>query len=110
MLHKYTNNYTDKWRELVTSKKPTTSVSKRAKSNVHKIHTNKYIERDLSKLITTSMREKGGDKYVDAYIQAVAMKFSRRLERAPSASKTFVGPNVLDYKRAIQSIQQSVRI
>ena len=40
----------------------------------------------------------------------VAIKFSWRREQKLSASRTFVRLNVLDYKRAIQSKRQSVRI
>ena len=65
-------------------------VSKHTISNVSKIHTNKYIQHDPSKLITISMREKGTDEYKNAHIQTVAIKFSRRLEREPSDSGTFI--------------------
>ena len=45
LLYKYTSNYTGKCSELVTSKPPTTP----ARSNVNKIHPNKYIKYDGSK-------------------------------------------------------------
>ena len=109
MLRKYTNNYTDKCRELIISKPPTISVSQHTTSSVNKIHTNKYIEHDLSKPITRSIRKKGTDKYENAHIQAVAIEFSRRREREHSTSRTFVRLKVLDYKRARQGRRQSVR-
>ena len=39
------------------------------------------------------------------HIQTVAKVFSESREREPLISGTFVGPNVLDYKRAEQSDQ-----
>ena len=39
----------------------------------------------------------------NTYIQTVAEDFSRRREREPSISGTFVIINTLDYKRAEQS-------
>ena len=47
--------------------------------NAYKIHTNKYIEHDKSKPITTSIKEKRRHKYNNAHIQAVAIEFSGRL-------------------------------
>ena len=41
----------------------------------------------------------------NTYIQTVAKGFSRRREREPSTSGTFIKLNVLDYKRAEQSHQ-----
>ena len=38
------------------------------------------------------------------------LEFSRRRDHPPYASKTFVRMNVLDFKKARQSRQQSVRI
>ena len=42
-------------------------------------------EHDPSKPITTSKREKGTNRYKNAHIQAVAVKFSRRREQKTSA-------------------------
>ena len=50
------------------------------RDNAYKIHTNKYIEHDSIKLITTNMRKKGTDKYQNTHTQAVAIEFSRRRE------------------------------
>ena len=38
--------------------------------------------------------------YENAHIQTVAVDLSRRREQEPSIAKTFVGLNMLDYKRA----------
>ena len=38
------------------------------RDSAYKIHTNKYIEHHPSKPITTSMREKGTDKYKNAHM------------------------------------------
>ena len=54
------------------------NVNEHRKSNVNKIHTNKYIEHEPSKPITTKMREKGEDKYENAHIQAITIEFSRK--------------------------------
>ena len=48
--------------------------------NAYKVHTNKYIEHDQSKPITTSMREKWQSKHKNAYIQAVLIEFLRKQE------------------------------
>ena len=45
--------------------------------NAYEIYTNKYIEHDPSKQITTSIREKGINKYENAHIKVVAIEFSR---------------------------------
>ena len=74
--------------------------------NAYKIHTNKYIEHDQSKPITTSMKEKGTHKYENACIQAGAIEFSRSGEREPSDAKIFVRLFVLGYKRTKQSRQR----
>ena len=66
------------------------------RDNAYKIHTNKYIEDDPSKPLTTSMREKGTDKYENAHIQAVAIEFSRRRKRETSALRTLVRLLMLD--------------
>ena len=79
------------------------------RDNTYKIHTNKYIEHDSSKPITTSLREKGIDKYENAHIQAVTIKFARSREREHFASITSVRLFVLDFKRARQSENKSSR-
>ena len=56
------------------------NVSEHTTSNVNKIHTNKYIEHDPSEPITTSMRQKGTNKYENAHTQRIAIEFSRRQE------------------------------
>ena len=67
------------------------NVSEHTTSNVNKIvHTNKYIEHDPSRLITTSMTEKATDKYENGHTQTVAIEFSKRQVRESSASRTFV--------------------
>ena len=66
------------------------------RDNAYKIHTSKYIEHDPSKPLITSIREKGTDKYENAHIQAVAIKFLRRQKRETSASRTLVRRFVLD--------------
>ena len=80
------------------------------RDNAYIIHTNKYIEQDSSKPITTNIREKGTDKCENTLIQAVAIEFSRRREREPSASRTFVRLFVLDYKSVRQSRRRVVVI
>ena len=57
------------------------------RDNAYNIHTNKYIEHDPSKPITTSMREKGKDKYENAHTKAVEIEFTRRREQEPSAQE-----------------------
>ena len=47
----------------------------------YKMHTNKHIEHDPSKPITTSIGEKGTDKYKNVVIEAVAIEFSRMREQ-----------------------------
>ena len=64
---------------------------------MNKIYTIKYIELDPSKPITTSLRKEGTDKYDNKHIQAVAIEFSRRQERKPSALRTFVRLFMLFY-------------
>ena len=57
---------------------------------------NKYIEHDPSKLIITSIREKGTDKYKKAHMLVIATELSRSQEQEHSASRTFVRLIVLD--------------
>ena len=56
------------------------------------------------------MREKETNKYENAHIQAVAIKFSRKQDREPSPSSMFARLNVFDYKKARQNTRQSVII
>ena len=58
-----------------------TTKANGTRDNATKIHTNKYIKHDPSKPIAISLREKGTDKYENAHIKAVAIKFSRRREK-----------------------------
>ena len=64
-----------------------TTKANATRGSVYTIHTNKYIEHDPSKPITTSIREK--DKYQNAHIQAVAIDSSRRRVPEPSTLRTF---------------------
>ena len=69
------------------------SLSRKAKKH-------KYIEHIPSKPTATSLREKGTDKYENAYIQAVATEFKRRREREPFTLRTFFKLKVCAYKKA----------
>ena len=89
------------------SKPSTTSVRENeientnaTRGNVHTIH--KYTLTDTLNILQTNKQKQawGKDKYENAHIQAVAIEFST----------TFVWLILLDYKRAIQSTRQSVRI
>ena len=69
----------------IDNQNATKSNATRGKAS--KINTNKYIEHDQSKPITTRMREKWTDKYNNLHIQVVAIGFSRRREQQPSDSR-----------------------
>ena len=55
-----------------------------------------YLRFECNKLLTTSMRERGTDKYMNAHIKTVAIQFSRKREQEPFASRTLVRLIVLD--------------
>ena len=57
------------------------------RDNAYKLHTNKCIEQDPNKRITTSMREKGMDNYENA--QAVEIEFATNREHEQSALRKF---------------------
>ena len=66
----------------------------------------KYTLTNTSNTFQINQQARGTDKYENAHLLAVAIEFSRRRERKPSASRTFVRLNALVYKRARQIRRQ----
>ena len=56
------------------------------------------------------MWEKGTDKYEKVHTQAVAIEFSSKRKREPSALRALCRLKICSYKKARQSVQQSLVI